>query len=92
MAGNINRNPWEMKEYAKKLDTSVELIRDELTNNHKKILLYSEKMDSNCKKAVRQFEEQMTILQKQLSKYEELSEMMRKNANAMIDVYDNSGI
>lgn len=91
MAKEINRNPWKMKEYAKNLEQSVETIRSEITRNRKLMKLHVEKMDANCKKAVDKFDEKNEALEKQLEEYERLAEMLKKNAQTMIDIYDNSG-
>jgi len=91
MAKSINRNPWKMKEYAKDLEKSIETIRSEIARSRNLMRVHVENMDSNCKKAVAKFDEQNEALEKQLEEYERLAAMLKKNAQAMIDIYDNSG-
>ena len=91
MAREINRNPWEMQRYAKDLEKSIETIRDEINRNRSIMKMHVEKMDSNCKKAVEKFDTLNEALEKQLKEYERLAEMLKKNAQALIDAYDHSG-
>ena len=89
MAGQIKRNPWQMQKKAKELENAVERLREVLQKN----LLIMEKnesdFDSNVKKTIKRYNELAAELEKELYGYERLYEAMKKNAQQLIDMYEN---
>ena len=89
MAGRIKRNPWQMQKKAKELENAVERLREVLQKN----LLIMEKnesdFDSNVKKTIKRYNELAAELEKELYGYERLYEARKKNAQQLIDMYEN---
>lgn len=90
MSNAINRNPWAMLDYANSLDKSIETIESALLNTVHKLDIYVEDLDSKSKAAVEQFHEDYKKIEAQLEAYSNLSKMIRTNANALIELHENT--
>lgn len=86
--GDISRNPWAMKEYAKRIEGRINEIEKSI---HDTRVILSEDvagLDSNCKKAVDRFDEVRKKLEKQLCDYQALVDLLNKNADALISAFE----
>lgn len=90
MSNAINRNPWAMLDYANSLDKSIDTIESSLLETSHKLDIYAEDLDSKSKTAIEKFHEDYKKIQEQLEEYRNLSKMIRKNANALIELSENS--
>ena len=86
---DISRNPWAMKEYAKRIEGRINEI--ERSVHSTRLILGQEVigLDSNCKKAVDNFDEVRKKLEKQLCDYQALVDLLNKNADALIDAFES---
>ncbi len=88
----ISRNPWVMKDYAKKIEGHINEIERALMAERKFLGDEVIDLDSNCKKAVENFDQVRQKLHKQLCDYQVLVDSLNKNADALIDVFENNQI
>ena len=86
---DISRNPWAMKDYAKRIEDSLNEIERSI---HATRLVLGQDvvgLDSNCKKAVDRFDEVRQKLEKQMCDYQSLVDELNKNADGLIDVFES---
>ena len=88
----ISRNPWAMKDYAKRIEGRLNEIEKSIHST--RIVLGNEVigLDSNCQKTVEHFDEVRKKLEKQLQDYQHLVDELNKNADKLIDIFENNRI
>ncbi len=88
----ISRNPWAMKDYAKRIEGRLNEIEKSIHST--RIVLGNEVigLDSNCQKAVEHFDEVRKKLEKQLQDYHHLVDELNRNADKLIDIFENNKI
>lgn len=90
MSGRISRNPWIMNDYANSLNKSIENLESTLLDTSHKLDVYVEELDSKSRDAVGKFNEVYKKLNGQLDEYRNLSDMLKKNADALIDLHEKT--